>query len=112
MSRAAKVASVRNAETAMPLSNEQIVDWFECYQFLALEAACLDEDRPEDWLELLTPDISYEVPIRQTRRRTEDPISVDGWHMKEDLGSLRARVARPATNSAWAEDPPSRTRRG
>jgi 3-phenylpropionate/cinnamic acid dioxygenase small subunit len=31
--------------------------------------------------------------------------------MKEDWGSLETRVARLDTEYAWAEDPPSRTRR-
>lgn len=95
----------------LDVRTEQMLVWFESYQFLCDEAACLDEDRMEDWLELLAPDITYEVPIRQTRRRGAQPIVANGWHMKEDLGSLRNRVARLATKAAWAEDPPSRTKR-
>lgn len=88
-----------------------IAAWFECYQFLALEAECLDENRVTDWLGLLTRDITYDMPIMQTQRRTGDPIAPNGWHMKETFGSLESRVARLGTNSAWGEDPPSRTRR-
>lgn len=83
----------------------------ECYDFLAQEASCLDDDRLTDWLALLTADIRYEIPIRLTRHRGNDPVAPDGWHMKEDFASLRARVDRFLTSSGWAEDPPSRTRR-
>src|SRR5207247_6794342 len=38
-------------------------------------------------------------------------FSTEGWHMFEDHGSLATRVARLETEYAWAEDPPSRTRR-
>ena len=90
---------------------EQMLLWYDSYQFLCQEAACLDEDRMEDWVKLLAPDVTYEIPIRQTRRRGEQPFVANGWHMKEDLGSLQNRVARLATKAAWAEDPPSRTKR-
>ena len=92
-------------------ADELQVLWFECYQFLVQEAQCLDDNCMEDWLELLSPDIRYEVPIRLTKRRGEDPITPHGWHMKEDFGSLKMRVARLGTKSAWGEDPPTRTRR-
>ena len=85
--------------------------WFECYQFLVHEAQCLDDNCMEDWLGLLSPDIRYEVPIRLTKRRGENPIAPHGWHMNEDFGSLKMRVARLGTKSAWGEDPPTRTRR-
>lgn len=95
----------------LSVGTEQLTVWFECSQFLFLEAAYLDDDRVEEWLTLLAPDISYDVPIRQTTRRGEACVSTVGFHMKEDFGSLRTRVARLATRSAWGEDPPSRTRR-
>ena len=31
--------------------------------------------------------------------------------MKEDFGTLKTRIARLQTSSAWGEDPPTRTRR-
>lgn len=85
--------------------------WFECYQFLVHEAQCLDDNCLEDWLELLSPNIRYGVPIRLTKGRGEDPIAQHGWHMNEDFGSLKMRVARLGTKSAWGEDPSTRTRR-
>ena len=103
--------SVAQVSDSGPAANQELQLWFECYQFLALEAELLDEDRPAEWLELLTADINYEMPIRMTRRRGEDPIAQVGWHMKEDFGSLKTRIARLQTSSAWGEDPPTRTRR-
>ena len=98
--------------TEIPASpGEEMKAWFACYQFLTLEAECLDENRVTDWLELLTLDIRYDMPITQTRWRGEDPTAENGWHMKETFESLQARVARLGTGSAWGEDPPTRTRR-
>ncbi|MDA0229406.1 MAG: aromatic-ring-hydroxylating dioxygenase subunit beta [Proteobacteria bacterium] len=93
------------------LQEQDITAWFACYQFLAQEAECLDENRVTEWLDLLTTDIHYEMPILVTRLRGEDPVVENGWHMKETFASLQARVARLGTDSAWGEDPPTRTRR-
>ncbi len=91
--------------------DQDMIAWFACYRFLAREAECLDENRVTDWLDFLTPDIRYEMPILLTRLRGEDPVAENGWHMKETYESLQARVARLGTDSAWGEDPPTRTRR-
>ena len=111
MSKPAQSNDVRQNVESLPGDDQSIGLWFECYQFLVHEAQCLDDNRMEDWLALLSPEITYEVPIRVTKRRGEDPITPHGWHMNEDFGSLKMRVARLGTKSAWGEDPPSRTRR-
>jgi 3-phenylpropionate/cinnamic acid dioxygenase small subunit len=111
MSRPAQPNDAGQNAGALPTDDRAMALWFECYQFLVHEAQCLDDNRIKDWLALLSPQITYEVPIRVTKRRGEDPISPDGWHMKEDFSSLKMRVARLGTKSAWGEDPPSRTRR-
>jgi len=95
----------------VPIGTASIDLWFDCYQFLTREAGLLDDNRMEDWLNLLHPSISYEIPIRLTRRRGETPLDSGAWHMNENLESLKMRVARLGTKSAWGEDPPSRTRR-
>jgi len=80
-------------------------------EFLRQEADLLDHGRFDDWLELLTDDISYRAPLRITRRRGEADV-VDGMlHFEENKQSLEIRVRRLGTGVAWAEDPPSRTRR-
>lgn len=80
-------------------------------EFLEDEAEVLDAGRFEEWLELLSADMSYRVPIRVTRKRGTPDVDTDMFHFDDDRRSLGLRVRRLATGVAWAEDPPSRTRR-
>jgi 3-phenylpropionate/cinnamic acid dioxygenase small subunit len=100
------VASIVTAsETGSPT-------YFEVVDFLNREAELLDDNKIREWFGLLDQEIDYKVPIRVTRERAAGPgFSFEGWHMYEDYGSLEARVLRLETEYAWAEDPPSRTRR-
>lgn len=76
------------------------------------EAALLNENRFDDWLKLLAPDISYFMPVRTTRIRKDGPgFSTEYGHFDENYASLQLRVAKLATPSSWGEDPPSRVRR-
>ncbi len=81
-------------------------------QFLYREARALDENRFEDWLEMLTEDVQYEMPLTLTRERSEQARvrEPEMQYFAENIHSLRMRVARLGTEYAWAEDPPSRTR--
>jgi len=93
-------------------NGSQIEVWFEVQSFLMREAELLDDNRLHDWLGMLADDIRYRIPIRVTRERTAGlGFSEVGFHMDEDKGMLVTRVARLDTEYAWAEDPPSRTRR-
>ncbi|HSI81624.1 MAG TPA: aromatic-ring-hydroxylating dioxygenase subunit beta [Solirubrobacterales bacterium] len=86
--------------------------YWRCVDFLVHEAEALDENRLDDWLAMLHPDIDYRAPIRVTRERTKGPgFSDQGYHFFENHESLNTRVERLETDYAWAEDPPSRTRR-
>lgn len=81
-------------------------------RFLNHEAAVLDAGRLEDWLTMLTEDIEYRMPVRVTRERhAESDFSDIAFHFDEDRDTLETRVDRFQTEHAWAEDPPSRTRR-
>lgn len=81
-------------------------------RFLNGEAAVLDGRRLTDWLRLLTEDIEYKMPVRVTRERhAESDFSSKAFHFDEDRDTLETRVERFQTEHAWAEDPPSRTRR-
>lgn len=83
----------------------------EISQFLVEEAHLLDQQDYARWLELLTEDIRYLMPVRVTTARDAPFDSLERMsHLDEDLYSLRKRVARFATEHAWTEDPPSRTR--
>jgi len=87
-------------------------EYWRCVDFLVDEAAALDDNRVDDWLAMLDPEIEYRVPIRTTRERAAGPgFSVEGYHLYENHGSLSLRVERLSGDYAWAEDPPSRTRR-
>lgn len=84
-------------------------------EFFAREAECLDDNDLHQWLALLTPDIEYRVPIRVVRERgghsADSDFSDRGHFLWEDLGTLRTRVLRLDSEFAWAEKPPTRTRR-
>jgi 3-phenylpropionate/cinnamic acid dioxygenase small subunit len=76
------------------------------------EAELLDNNQMREWLALLAPEIEYLMPVRVTRERSAGPgFRPDSFHMREDMGSIRARIERLETEYAWAEDPPSRLRR-
>ena len=81
------------------------------HQFLVEEAALLDAADFAGWLGLLCEDIRYVMPVRVTTARGAgfDSLS-DMAHFDEDMYALRKRVQRLATDHAWTEDPPSRTR--
>ena len=81
------------------------------HQFLVEEAALLDAADYAGWLGLLCEDIRYVMPVRVTTARGADFDSLaDMGHFDEDMYALRMRVRRLATDHAWTEDPPSRTR--
>ena len=98
----------------------------EVEQFMYREARMLDNRQFHEWLELLTDDIRYWMPVRSNRypvsskaisildgsRYEEEEVSKEGELaiMDEDKDSLTRRIDRLDTGMAWAEDPPSRTR--
>jgi phthalate 3,4-dioxygenase beta subunit len=83
----------------------------QAHQFLVEEAALLDAADYDGWLGLLAEDVRYLMPVRVTTARGAGFDSLaDMAHFDENLYSLRKRVQRLATEHAWTEDPPSRTR--
>jgi biphenyl 2,3-dioxygenase subunit beta len=87
----------------------------EVEQFLYDEAALLDARRYEDWLALFAEDATYFMPIRRTRmqRELDQEFTTPGQmaFFDDTKPLLAGRVAKLASGRAWAEDPPSRTRR-
>ncbi len=83
----------------------------EVSRFLYREAELLDSNNLDAWLELLTEDVSYEMPVRQTQEHSRAGSSSEMSHFSEDRRSLELRVKRFKTDFGWAENPPSRTRR-
>lgn len=84
----------------------------EATDFLMLEAELLDDLREREWLEtLVSKDVVYQLPLRETVERARGRGFVEGtYHLNENYGSLSSKVARNETKYAWAEDPPSRIR--
>lgn len=86
----------------------------ELLQFLYREAALLDNMRIHEWSTLLAEDLSYTAPIRLNRNLADikETVSPTMRHFDDDYVSMMGRVGRlTLTKSAFAEDPPSRTRR-
>jgi phthalate 3,4-dioxygenase subunit beta len=83
----------------------------QAHQWMVDEAYLLDRQDYDAWLELLTDDIHYFMPVRvSTARSAGFDTAPQMAHFDEDKYSLSRRVARFATEHAWTEDPPSRLR--
>ena len=83
----------------------------QAHQFLVDEAYLLDSQEYEKWLETLTDDIHYIMPVRVTTALGAGFDTSPGMaHFDENKYSLSRRVARFMTEHAWTEDPPSRLR--
>ena len=86
----------------------------EVEQFYYAEAALLDERRFSEWLDLLTSDIHYWMPIRRTVMNADLDLEFTKpgamAFFDDDKAMLEARVKKLATGYSWSEDPPSRTR--
>ena len=93
---------MKAVSTGLAISRAQIED------FLYHEAALLDAWRLEEWMELLTDDIVYEVP--STDLPDGDPETTL-FLIADNALRLRSRVEQLLGKHAWAENPPSRTRR-
>lgn len=84
--------------------------------FLYFEAELLDDRKLREWLDLLTDDVHYWMPIRHNPLERSEDLSDElakpgeGYYFDDDKKSLRIRVERVYSKTAWAEIPPSRTR--
>jgi 3-phenylpropionate/cinnamic acid dioxygenase small subunit len=84
----------------------------EIAQFYYHEARLLDERRYDEWIELFTSESTYWAPVRVTREGNPDRMQRGELALfDDDYGTLELRVASLSAKSAWAEIPPSRTRR-
>jgi biphenyl 2,3-dioxygenase beta subunit len=96
------------------VSFAEIARQFEVHRFYTEEAALLDAHRFAEWVELFSDDTHYFMPIRRTRLRRElakeFTQSGEMAFFDETKQTLAGRAAKIATGTAWAEDPPSRTR--
>ncbi len=85
--------------------------------FLYLEAELLDERRMREWLGLFTEDAHYWAPIRHNLLERPDDLTQElskpgeSYYFNDTKQTLKIRVERVYSKQAWAETPPSRTRR-
>lgn len=93
---------------------EKMLLQYEVEQFLYHEARLLDERKFDEWLNLLTDDIHYWMPIRRTTmaRDIDSEFTRPGAmaFFDDDKNFLQLRVKKNSANNAWSENPPSRTR--
>ena len=86
----------------------------EVTEFLLYEADLLDEHRYDEWLDLLTEDLSYTMPLRLNvgaANHAERELTAAGSEVcwfDEGKATLRKRVAQLRTGVHWAEEPLSR----
>ena len=80
----------------------------EVEDFLYREAALLDEWRLEEWLTLLTPDATYEIPPND---QPDGQPQTTLFILADDIVRIRERVKRLMSPNCHAEHPHSRTRR-
>lgn len=114
----AKVQTVAGSEAAPSPKSERIAVGSALYnrvvEFLYDEAALLDQIRLQEWGARLASDLVYTAPLRETRPMDQQNSSFvrTVQHFHDDWRSVMGRIMRlTGTKSAWAEDPPSRTRR-
>ncbi|MBP1170571.1 3-phenylpropionate/cinnamic acid dioxygenase small subunit [Paenibacillus sp. PvR052] len=97
--------------TTMENWQEYMQVYMECVSFLNKEAELFDNGELMQWLDYLTPDIDYRVPVRVTREgKGETGFSQSAFILLEDWDSIKTRVERLNTDYAWSEQPRSRLR--
>ena len=84
----------------------------EIEDFLYAEADLLDERQFEKWLELLTDDVRYWMPMRKNLAFEDRDRDITGgddvaW-IDDDKTTLTKRVKQILTGIHWAEEPVSR----
>lgn len=85
---------------------------YQFEQWLYREAELLDNILFDDWFALMHSSLRYQMPVRINKEGTERPdYSTNMFTFNDDIELLKIRVDRLKTDYAWAEIPPSRTRR-
>jgi 3-phenylpropionate/cinnamic acid dioxygenase small subunit len=84
----------------------------EFEQWLYDEAQLLDDIEFDYWFDLMHSSLRYQMPVRVNKEGVERPdYSTEMFTFNDDIELLKLRVDRLKTDYAWAEIPPSRTRR-
>ncbi len=104
----AHASRIQRTGATLPFDDQRHL---QAQRWLVDESYLLDAQAYEQWLELLTDDIHYLMPVRVTTALGSGFDTSPGMaHFDEDKYSLSRRVARFLTEHAWTEDPPSRLR--
>ncbi|MDO8315358.1 MAG: aromatic-ring-hydroxylating dioxygenase subunit beta [Rugosibacter sp.] len=83
-------------------------------QQLFYEARLLDDERFNEWLELLEDDVRYRMPVTERRFRKDRsaPLAFGTGYIFDDTKArLGMRVGRLQSGLVWAEDPRNNVRR-
>ena len=70
---------------------DELRTYHEIQKWLYHEARLLDEERFEEWLALLTPDIHYWLPLRENRFRKDRRPAPTPATSASDISVLRSR---------------------
>lgn len=101
------------APRALTLSERALLQ-YEVEQFLYFEASLLDARDYRGWLNLLTDDVHYWMPIRRTVSLSDLDLEFtkpgEMAYFDDNRAVLEMRVKKLESSSAWSEDPPSRSR--
>jgi 3-phenylpropionate/cinnamic acid dioxygenase small subunit len=106
---AAQLATLRPTKPTV----ESLLLVREVEEFLYYEANLLDGRRFEEWLDLLTEDVRYSMPLARNFRYGEPEREwtrelQDLCWFDEGKTTLTQRVQQIMTGIHWAEEPPSR----
>tara|TARA_A100001391_G_scaffold119260_1_gene81173 strand:- start:19082 stop:19699 length:618 start_codon:yes stop_codon:yes gene_type:complete len=80
-------------------------------RFYFREARLLDEERYDEWYELLADDLFYWLPLRQNLFRRDKRGEIDPSNMAmfdERKADIAVRLGRINSRLVWTEDPPTR----
>ncbi len=100
--------------SSLPIASPVDADTYLALQGLLFsEARLLDNEQYEDWLDMLTQDIHYYMPMPSRRARDEKesaikPLEANIFNDKKQ--HLQLRVDRFRTNFVWSENPQNHLR--
>lgn len=84
---------------------------YEITQFYYQEAYYLDHRQYDRWLEMLSDDIEYSMPLRVTvDNKMGSNINDDMTYLSDNKADLTMKVERLFTKSAWVDNPATRQR--
>jgi Small subunit of phenylpropionate dioxygenase len=94
------------------MKSEELSLFLDCLNFLNYEAILLDDNKFDQWLQLLSDDFEYEVPVRYSSNEdVEKEFSSKEYLIKGGKDYFRATFERLKDSYGWAAKQRSRTRR-